>query len=241
MTSSQMASTSGKRAWREQVFALGLAFAALMMTSFLSAYLDGRARREEAAPAPIFFPPADLLKPALLGFDAFAADVYWIRAVQYFGGRVERRANFPQLYQLVDMATSLDPHFVDAYVYGGLFLVIARQLPQAIAIYEKGIAANPDVWQIPHDLGRLYFLETREYDKALRWWQVADRLPGRPHYLPRFLIRLQAKTGHRQTALELWQKLLEQSENESVRAIAKREIETLLKELGQRTQDAPRS
>jgi pentatricopeptide repeat protein len=135
------------------------------------------------------------------------------------------------------MATSLDPNFLDAYRYGGLFLTIAGQYPNAIAIYRKGIAANPSAWQLPHDLGRLYFLELQDYQQALHWWEITDRLPGRPHYIPRFLIRLQAKVGHLETALELWQQMLKQSENEAVREIARREIRKLQEEI-QHTQAA---
>ena len=103
-----------------------------------------------------------------------------------------------------------------------------KQYPNAIAIYEKGFAANPTAWQIPHDLGRLYFLELRDYEQALHWWNITDRLPGRPDYIPRFLIRLQAKTGHVETALELWRQMLARTENEAVREIARREIKKLL-------------
>lgn len=216
---------------RTQAVALALAFLALA-GAFLSARrLEGRAVDRAERLEPIFFPRPEILRPALLGFTGPAADLTWIRTVQYFGGRMERRELFPQLYQLVDMTTSLDPHFLDAYVYGGLFLTIVKQFSNAIAIFEKGIAANPTAWQIPHDLGRLYFLEFHDYNQALHYWEITDRLPGRPHYIPRFLIRLQAKTGHVETALELWQQMLERSDNADVREIARREIRKLLEEM----------
>jgi pentatricopeptide repeat protein len=223
---------------RTQAVALALSFLALGGAFLAAQRLEGRAVDRAEQLEPIFFPRAEILRPALLGFTGLAADLTWIRTVQYFGGRMERRELFPQLYQLVDVTTSLDPHFLDAYVYGGLFLTIARQYPNAIAIYEKGIAANPTAWQIPHDLGRLYFLELHDYKLALHYWEITDRLPGRPHYIPRFLIRLQAKTGHVETALELWQQMLERSDNEDVRQIARREISKLLDELKRKTAPA---
>jgi tetratricopeptide (TPR) repeat protein len=173
---------------------------------------------------PIFFPRSEIVRPALLGFHGLAADLLWLRTIQYFGGRVERVERFPQLYQLVDMVTDLDPNFVDAYLYGGLFLVVARQFPQAVAIYRKGIAAVPDRWELPHDLGRLYFLELKDYPHALHYWERADRLPGRPHYIPRFLARLRARLGEIETALELWRQILEHSESEAIRSLARAEI-----------------
>ncbi len=213
-----------------QAVFLAIAVAALAGTILTSRGIEARAVAREETPQPIFFPRAEILRPALLGFTGLAADLTWIRTVQYFGTRIEGKERFPQLYQLVDMTTSLDPHFVDAYQYGGLFLTIARQLPNAIAIYRKGIAANPLAWQLPHDLGRLYFLELQDYQQALHWWEITDRLPGRPDYIPRFLIRLQAKVGHLDTALELWQEMYTQSENEAIREIAQREIRKLQEE-----------
>ena len=216
---------------RVRGLALAVAAAGLAIAFLAAKGIEARGEHRIERLEPIFFPRAEILRPALIGFAGLAADVTWIRTVQYFGGRIERKERFPQLYQLVDMATSLDPQFLDAYQYGGLFLSIARQYPNAIAIYEKGIAANPNAWQLPHDLGRLYFLELRDYPQALHWWTIADRLPGRPHYIPRFLIRLQAKVGHVETALELWQQMYKQSENEAIREIARREILQLQEEL----------
>ena len=219
-----------------QAVALAIAGAALAGAALISQEIPPQAGRSET-PQPIFFPRVEIVRLALLGFTGLAADVTWIRTVQYFGSRIEGEERFPQLYQLVDMTTSLDPHFLDAYQYGALFLAIARQYPNAIAIYRKGIAANPSIWQLPHDLGRLYFLELQDFQQALHWWEITDRLPGRPHYIPRFLIRLQAKVGHLETALELWQQMLERSNNEAVREIARREIQKLREER-QRTQAA---
>jgi tetratricopeptide (TPR) repeat protein len=217
-----------------QVAFLAIGAAALAGAILTSRGIEARAVARPETPQPIFFPRAEILRPALLGFTSLAADLTWIRTVQYFGSRMEGQERFPQLYQFVDLATSLDPHFLDAYEYGGLFLVIAKQYPNAIAIYKKGIAANPSAWKLPHDLGRLYFLDLQDYQEALHWWQITDRLPGRPHYIPRFLIRLQARLGHVETAMELWQQMLEHSENEAIRDIARREIQKLRRQMQQK-------
>ena len=222
--------------------ALGAAFvlAAAAAVVPLSMALDGYAppAGSGAAAAPVL-PRAAVLRPLLLGFHPLAADVYWFRTIQYFGLHVQTDRKVPHLYALVELVTSLDTHFVEAYQLGGLFLSIAGKVPEAIAIYQKGIAANPGRWELPHDLGRLYFLELKDYAQALHWWEVTDRLPDRPHYIPRFLIRLQARAGHVHTALELWQQMLERSENESVHAIARREIQKLLEELEQQRNVRP--
>lgn len=195
----------------------------------LSQALETRTPRREAwAGAAPLLPRATILRPLLLGFHPLAADLYWLRTIQYFGEHIQTDGQYPYLHPLVDLVTSLDPHFVEAFQLGGLFLVIGKRFPEAIAIYEKGIAANPERWELPHDLGRLYFLELRDDAQALRWWQVAERLPGRPHYLPRFIARLYTKTGALETAFELWKNIYESSDNEWVRKTAEREMRKIL-------------
>jgi tetratricopeptide (TPR) repeat protein len=196
----------------------------------LSAGLQARAPAAPPEARPVL-PQAAVLRPALLGFHPLVADLYWLRSVQYIGAHLETDQRFPHLHALVDLVTSLDPHFLDAYTLGGLFLVMARQYSEAVAVYEKGVASNPHRWELPYDLGRLYFLELKDDDKALAWWLVADQLPGRPDYLPRFIARLHARTGALETALELWHKIAEESDNAWVRQRAKEEVERLVRQI----------
>src|SRR5437899_2978054 len=58
------------------------------------------------------------------GFEGIAADVYWLRTVQYFGGRRSFSAdkNFALLCPLIDITTTLAPRLEVAYRYGAIFL-----------------------------------------------------------------------------------------------------------------------
>ena len=211
----------------------GLAIAAFLTVSllgsvFLAVWLDGR--RAHATPGQewLFLPDSRHLKPALLGFHGVAADLLWIQIVQYVGAHVETDMKFPQLTKALELATSLDPHFIEPYRLGGLFLLyFARQPQAALSLLERGAAANPDRWELPHDLGRYYYLEVQDYDRALQWWEHAAKLPDRPDYLPRFVARLYARTGRTETVLELWSELYRTAQNDSVRSLALREIERL--------------
>ena len=65
---------------------------------------------------------------ALAGpLDALAADIYWLRVVQHFGGdRLNHRAArpFELLQPLLDLTTTLDPQFTAAYRFGAIFLAV---------------------------------------------------------------------------------------------------------------------
>src|SRR6202453_2960088 len=64
-----------------------------------------------------------LLKRMSLGYDGLPADVYWTRAVQYFGNKLTRGSDhFNLLAALLEITTTLDPHLLVAYEYGANFL-----------------------------------------------------------------------------------------------------------------------
>ncbi len=159
-----------------------------------------------------------------LGYHALAADLFWFRTVQYFGGRIQETRRFPHLYRLVDLTTSLDPHFLDAYQLGGLFLSIGRAFPEAIAIYRKGIEYNPNRWELPYELGRMYFLDLGDIPAALEWFERANTLPDHPPYVPRMVAILRARAGLIEAALEMWDQILETTDNPWIHERAAQEI-----------------
>ena len=58
------------------------------------------------------------LKKMSLGYDGLLADIYWTRAVQYFGGKHHEGAHhFNLLAPLLEITTTLDPHLLVAYEY----------------------------------------------------------------------------------------------------------------------------
>jgi tetratricopeptide (TPR) repeat protein len=176
----------------------------------------------------LLLPPPGALRVASLGFHGMAADAVWLLTIQYIGTHLTSDRSFPELKRLVESVIALDPHFVDAYTLGGLFLnYSAGDVAGAISLLERGARANPTRWEIPHDLARTYYLDLKDYRQALHWFQVTDRLPGRPHYVPRFVARLYAETGERETALELWRAMRDTATSDWVREIAEREIAKL--------------
>ncbi len=216
----------------------GLAVPVLLVASLVgsitwAALLERTRPRAAARGDWLFLPDAARLKPMLLGYQGVAADLLWIQIVQYVGTHWEIDKKFPQLSQALELATSLDPHFLEPYRFGALYLLYLSGEPTAaVSLLNKGIAANPDRWELPHDLGRYYYLEVRDYAEALHWWEQAAKLPGRPDYLPRFVARLHARTGHVETALELWLEFYRTAQSDYMRALALREIERLKSDQG---------
>ena len=215
------------RAARHQLVCLCVLLLAGGVAIELLRALDS-ARPQAASESDVpWLPPASAVRLMSLGYHALAADLFWFRAVQYFGERIQRDRQFPYMYRLVDLATSLDPHFVDAYQLGGLFLSIGRAFPEAAAIYRKGIDHNPERWELPYELGRMYFLDLGDIPVALEWMERASALPGHPPYLPRLVAQLQARAGLIEAALEMWERIRETTDNPWIRERANQEIEQL--------------
>ncbi len=171
-----------------------------------------------------------------LGFDAILADVYWIRAIQHFGGA--RRAaddadrSYRLLYPLLELTTSLDPHFTVAYRFGAIFL--SEPFPggpgradQAIALLERGLAADPKKWQYAHDAAFVHYWWRRDYKAAAEWFDRGSRIEGAPWWLRSMAATTLAQGGDRQSSRRLWQQLHETADNDWLKSSADRSLAQL--------------
>lgn len=150
-----------------------------------------------------------------LSFDSVAADIYWIRTIQHYGRdhKNVRRANrFELLYPLLDLTTTLDPHFQIAYRFGWIFL--ASQPPegpgrvdQAMALLEKGLKANPDRWVLAYDLAFLHYLYTGDFNASADWFSRAAAMPRAPIWLKTLAATTRATGGNRADARRILQEL----------------------------------
>ena len=161
----------------------------------------------------------EAIKRLVLEFDALAADVYWIRAIQHYGrDRLEPQApgRYELLQPLLDLTTTLDPYFTIAYRFGAIFLSEAPpggpgRPDQAIALLQKGIAAQPGKWQYFHDIAFVHYWHLHDPATAAAWFQLAARQPGAPNWLmPLAATMLSARD--RSSARILWQQILESHE-----------------------------
>jgi tetratricopeptide (TPR) repeat protein len=151
----------------------------------------------------------------MLSFDALAADVYWIRAIQHYGRDVKtpRPDSFALLEPLLDLTTTLDPHFNVAYRFGSLFLAMAPpqgpgRVDQAIALLQKGLSASPNRWQYAYDLGFLHYWHTGDFNQAAEWFQKAAAMPGAPEWIEPFVAVTLLQGGRREDAARMLNELL---------------------------------
>src|SRR5258707_3621565 len=111
----------------------------------------------------LYLPSGKTVKHLSLGYSGLLADIYWTRAVQYFGGKhAQQSMRYDLLYPLLDITTDLDPHLIEAYHSGSVFLSQpppdgAGQPDKAVALLEKGIRENPSYWRLYFTLGFVHY------------------------------------------------------------------------------------
>jgi len=70
----------------------------------------------------LYVPSARAIRGMSLGYSGLAADIYWTRAVQYFGrGHQEGATTYPLLAPLLNLTVDLDPQLLVAYEFGSIF------------------------------------------------------------------------------------------------------------------------
>ncbi len=173
-----------------------------------------------------------LLKRLSLGYDALLADIYWTRAVQYYGAKLPTSdRDFHLLAPLLDVATTLDPYLVPAYHFGAFFLSEkqggAGRPDLAVDLVKKGIAANPNNIQISADLGFIYYMRLKDYEKAAATYLETSKIPGASPLFKVLAARIASKGGALDTSRMIWSEIYETTQDEKIKKHALEELKGL--------------
>jgi tetratricopeptide (TPR) repeat protein len=208
--------------------------------------------RERDYPSPavnedtLYMTSGPALRRMTIGYEALAADLYWIRAIQYYGG-LKRRfdtsavaldpgAVVPDEYRLLypplDLTTTLDPRFNIAYRFGSIFLAEpypggAGRPDLAIALLEKGLQERPDKWEYMQDIGYVHYWWRQDYPEAARWFERAGSVPGAPWFLRSLAATTLTEGGNRESSRTMWRAIRETAEIEWLRNDADRRLQQL--------------
>lgn len=170
----------------------------------------------------LYIPSPSVVKKLSFGYTGLVADIYWTRAVQYFGRQHHRGAqSYELLFPLLDITTELDPQLLVGYQFGSIFLSQkppegAGQPDKAIALVERGIAANPSDWKLYYSLGFIYY-DMKAYAQASEVFTRGAQVPGANPALAALAAMTAEKGGGPESARLLWTKLYESAENAAIR------------------------
>jgi len=174
-----------------------------------------------------YYPSGVYLKPMTLGHGDTAADLAWMRALQYYGEHRVTDNQFRSMDHVFDILTTLAPGFVPAYVFGGFALAQeGRNFPAAERLMLKGIAANPRSGELAFQLGFLYYVRPggRDLEKAAEYFQLASYQADAPPQAARFAAFARQNGGNLLVSYELWAGVYRNTRNAYLRENALREM-----------------
>ena len=227
-----------------------------LVAVLLAAAVQLQAARERAYPSGGETEEALYLRSGLAlrrltgAYNALCADLYWIRAIQYYGGTKQRLDRlgalgpvaepppsiaadaYPLLSPLLDITTTLDPRFNIAYRFGAIYLAEpyprgANRPDLAIALLEKGLSARPDKWEYMEDIGFVHYWFRHDFRAAAVWFKRASDVPGAPWWLRSMSATTLARGGDRQSSRAMWIAIRQSAELDWLRQDAERRLRQL--------------
>jgi len=204
-----------------------------MLASVLLLRQVDRMRSGATVQEVLYIPSPKVLKRLSLGYDGLLADIYWTRAVQYFGSNhFAGSQNYDLLAPLLEITTTLDPHLTVAYEFGANFLAPkppnGAGMPQrAVELAEFGIRNNPNDWRLYYDLGFIYYMELNDYTHAADAFARGSRVPGAHPFLRVMAAQMAQHGGELAMAQMMWATTYQSTQDRNVRANAAAHLRAL--------------
>ena len=196
-------------------------------------YTIDHMERRAVAQQSLYINSPQVLRRLSLGYTGLLADIYWTRAVQYFGEQHHKGSgDFRLLAPLLEVTTELDPRLLPAYQFGANFLApkppAGAGLPgSALALMKYGIAHNPDQWRLYYNLGFLYYTELKDYAKAADAFMQGARLPNTNPFMPILAAQMAQHAGEFDTARMLWFTTYQSTKDTNIRENAVEHLQAL--------------
>jgi hypothetical protein len=164
----------------------------------------------------IYVPDVRLMRLMTLGYDQAAADIIWIRTLEYFARHFRSDRKYRWLEHFVDQIIHLDPDFRKVYHWAGTNALYGRRFVNENVwssnhFYEKALEHDPDDHEAAYRLGLNYYVELRGKDeqtrrayreKGLAYLERAANTPGAPTRTRNLVASISSRLGKKQLALQ---------------------------------------
>lgn len=175
---------------------------------------------------PPLIPTAANTRSWSLGYDQLLSDFYWLTFINYEGDVKARKLDkYALCSQYLDLITSLDPHFAQAYWFTAFSVGDDQGRPDlADTILRRGIQANPNNWYIPYIAGLNQYLFAHNETEAAKYYLMASRFPEAPHWLSGQANLLASKIPSLIKEIRTWDCIYQSNEPPKVRQRAKEQL-----------------
>lgn len=167
--------------------------------------------------------PAGVLKLVSLDYRNLIADLIVSRTMSFYGGQSKRHEpidaeTYRTIYNRLDVASELDPYFVDPYVFGQSVLAWEAGMPtEANALLDRGRRFRTDDWVIPFFMGFNAFYFLRDSTQGAAYLMESSGRPGSPPLVGLLAARLASQSGGTETAVAFLEQLLVETEDDITR------------------------
>ncbi len=174
-----------------------------------------------------------LVKLMSLEYAPLLADIYWTRVVQYYGNKhVRRQANLELLWPLLDITTTLDPNLLISYRFGAIFLSQAAPAGAgrpdlAVQLIQRGIQANPEYWRLYEDLGFVYYIDLKDYQKASEAFLEGSKNPNALPWMKVMAAKIAAEGESFETSAFLWKDIYDSTRDPEIKKNALMHLQLL--------------
>jgi tetratricopeptide (TPR) repeat protein len=195
--------------------------------------IDAQRQAVEIEDDQVLLRSTKLVKALSLEYAPMVADIYWTRAVQYFGNKHHlHQMDLRLLWPLLDLTSTLDPNLLPVYHFGSTFLSDAppRGMGRpdlAVQLIERGLRANPEDWRLYYDLGYVYYFDKKDYAKASAAFYEGSKNPNAYYWMKVMAAKIAAEGDSLETSMFLWQDVYNNTKDERVRENALTHLQLL--------------
>lgn len=138
-----------------------------------------------------------LVKAISFGQYRLASSILWAETMLRAGVKHYSAGDLNNwMYRRLNLITTLDPYFYQAYLYGGVYLSVVKDDDiGAKLIYERGLKHYPNDLYLCLNSGFHYHFELFDYPSAINVYKRIVNHPNVPKHIPSLLARLQSEEG----------------------------------------------
>lgn len=176
----------------------------------------------------LYLPNEKLLGHFTGGLNSVIANLLWVQCIQYTVSEAQGDRGFIWLNHMLETVVRLDPYFVDAYRYGGMFLAALKADDDAgLRLLQQGMRRNPRAWELPYEAGMIYLLNRRDWPGSRRmatyYMGISAATGTAPPRIIQLAARLQGDYDITEVEREMWLDIA-QGEDRFMREIAERKL-----------------
>lgn len=205
----------------------------LAIIAVLQVRIDAKTRSVAQEKEELLLTSGPALKKLSLGYAPLLADIYWTRAVQYYGGSLGHPdAKFELLWPLLDLTTTLDPQLIVAYRFGAIFIsepepIGAARPDLGVQLVQRGIRENPSEWRLGSDLGFMYFWYLHDFTDSANAYLETSKNPKAPEWVKIMAARMADRGDALETSKMVWAQIYQDTTNKDIHKQALQHLQGL--------------